>query len=45
MERALRETRLEGIANTRDFHLKILANEYFRSGELSTDFLKRRMSE
>jgi len=45
MERALRETRLEGIANTRDFHLKILANEYFRSGELSTDFLKRRMAE
>jgi len=45
MERALRETRLEGIANTRDFHLKILANDYFRRGELSTDFLKRRMAE
>ena len=45
MERALRETRLEGIATTRDFHLRILANEYFRRGELSTDFLKRRMSD
>ncbi len=45
MERALRETRLEGIATTRDFHLRILANEYFRRGELSTDFLKRRMTE
>ena len=44
MERALRETRLEGVATTRDFHLKILANDYFRRGELSTDFLKRRMS-
>jgi acetyl-CoA carboxylase biotin carboxylase subunit len=44
MERALRETRLEGVATTRDFHLKILANEYFRRGELSTDFLKRRMA-
>ncbi len=44
MERALRETRLEGVATTRDFQLKILANEYFRRGELSTDFLKRRMS-
>jgi acetyl-CoA carboxylase biotin carboxylase subunit len=45
MERALLETRLEGIATTRDFHLRILANEYFRRGELSTDFLKRRMTE
>lgn len=44
MKRALLETRLEGVANTRDFHLKILANDYFQRGELSTDFLKRRMS-
>jgi acetyl-CoA carboxylase biotin carboxylase subunit len=44
MERALYETRLEGVANTREFHLRILANEYFRRGELSTDFLKRRMT-
>ncbi|RYX84334.1 acetyl-CoA carboxylase biotin carboxylase subunit [bacterium] len=44
MERALLETRLEGIATTRDFHLRILENEYFQRGELSTDFLKRRMS-
>ncbi|BCM93434.1 biotin carboxylase [Abditibacteriota bacterium] len=45
MERALSETRLEGIATTRDFHLRILENEYFQRGELSTDFLKRRMSD
>ncbi|MBW3635952.1 MAG: acetyl-CoA carboxylase biotin carboxylase subunit, partial [Armatimonadetes bacterium] len=32
MERALRETRLEGVATTRDFQLRILANEYFRRG-------------
>ncbi len=43
MERALLETRLEGVATTRNFHLKILENDYFRRGELSTDFLKRRM--
>ncbi len=43
MERALAETRLEGIATTRDFQRKILQNEFFRRGELSTDFLKRRM--
>jgi acetyl-CoA carboxylase biotin carboxylase subunit len=44
MERALRETRIEGMATTRAFHEKILANEYFRRGELATDFLARRMN-
>ena len=44
MERALSEARVEGLATTREFHLKILANEYFRRGELATDFLARRMS-
>ena len=43
MERALRETRLEGVATTRDFHLRVLNNEFFKRGELSTDFLKRHM--
>ena len=43
MERALLETRLEGVATTRDFHLRVLANDFFRRGELSTDFLKRHM--
>ncbi len=43
MERALSETRVEGLATTREFHLKILANEFFRRGELATDFLARRM--
>ncbi len=44
MERALLETRLEGVANTRAFHLRVLNNEFFRRGELSTDFLKRHMT-
>ena len=44
MERALLETRLEGVANTRAFHLRVLGNEFFRRGELSTDFLKRHMT-
>lgn len=43
MERALRETRLEGLATTREFHLKVLDNEFFKRGELATDFLARRM--
>jgi acetyl-CoA carboxylase biotin carboxylase subunit len=43
MERALQETRLEGVATTRPFHLKILSNPYFRRGEIATDFLQRRM--
>jgi acetyl-CoA carboxylase biotin carboxylase subunit len=43
MERALHETRLDGVPSTLPFHLKILANDYFRRGELSTDFLARRM--
>ena len=43
MERALHETRLEGVPTTLPFHMKVLANDYFRRGELSTDFLARRM--
>ena len=43
MKRALGETKLVGLATTRDYHLKILDNEYFRRGEVSTDFLARRM--
>ena len=43
MKRALGETKLVGLATTRDYHLKILDNEYFARGEVSTDFLARRM--
>jgi acetyl-CoA carboxylase biotin carboxylase subunit len=43
MERALREVRIEGIATNRNYLQRILQNEYFRKGEVSTDFLERRM--
>jgi acetyl-CoA carboxylase biotin carboxylase subunit len=45
MERALHETRLDGVATTLPFHLKILANEYFQRGEIATDFLAKRMTD
>lgn len=44
MKRALLETRVQGIETTRDFHLRVLDNEYFRRGEIATDFLARRMT-
>lgn len=44
MERALGEMHIEGIATNLSFHRKLLQNEYFRRGELSTDFLARRMN-
>lgn len=43
MERALNEVRIEGIATNRSYLQRILQNEYFRRGEVSTDFLERRM--
>lgn len=43
MERALKEVRIEGIATNRSYLQRILQNEYFRKGEVSTDFLERRM--
>ena len=42
-ERALAETRVEGLATNLPFLQRILQNEYFRRGEVSTDFLARRM--
>jgi acetyl-CoA carboxylase biotin carboxylase subunit len=41
MERALTETIVEGIPTTIPFHLKILANEEFRSGKYDTGLLSR----
>lgn len=43
-QRALDETRIEGLTTNLPFLQKILANEYFRRGEVSTDFLARRMN-
>lgn len=40
MERALKETNIEGIKTTIPFHLNILANKKFRAGELSTALIE-----
>jgi acetyl-CoA carboxylase biotin carboxylase subunit len=41
MQRALREVEIEGIKNTSSLHSKIMANETFRKGSVSTDFLPK----
>jgi acetyl-CoA carboxylase biotin carboxylase subunit len=43
MSRCLNEFEIEGIKTNVDFHKKIMANAYFRKGDLSTNFLRRRM--
>jgi len=40
MERALKETVIEGVKTTIPFHLNILANKKFRAGELSTALIE-----
>ncbi len=44
MERALRETVIEGVKTTVPFHLKVLENAFFRRGAVYTNFIARRMS-
>ncbi len=41
--RALSEFRVEGLKTTIPFHQQVLANAYFRRGEIATNFLRRRM--
>ncbi|MDR1195304.1 MAG: acetyl-CoA carboxylase biotin carboxylase subunit [Endomicrobium sp.] len=41
MQRALKEVEIEGIKNTSTLHYKIMANEKFRKGGVSTDFLPK----
>jgi acetyl-CoA carboxylase biotin carboxylase subunit len=41
--RALAEFELEGLKTTIPLHQQILANAYFRRGEIATNFLRRRM--
>jgi len=41
--RALGEFEIEGVKTTIPLHQQILANAYFRRGELATNFLRRRM--
>jgi acetyl-CoA carboxylase biotin carboxylase subunit len=44
MARCLDETQVEGIPTTLGFHRKLMRNEYFRRGEVATNFIRRRMS-
>ncbi|MBN1460013.1 MAG: acetyl-CoA carboxylase biotin carboxylase subunit [Armatimonadetes bacterium] len=41
--RALREFELDGVKTTIPFHLDVMANAYFRRGEIATNFLPHRM--
>ena len=44
MMRCLSEFRLEGFKTNIAYQMEILSNAYFRSGEISTSFIPRRMS-
>ncbi|HZJ10408.1 MAG TPA: acetyl-CoA carboxylase biotin carboxylase subunit [Trueperaceae bacterium] len=44
LDRALRETVIEGVKTTIPFHLRILDNAFFRRGAVYTNFIARRMS-
>ncbi len=44
LERALKETVIEGVKTTIPFHLKVLDNAFFRRGAVYTNFIVRRMS-
>jgi acetyl-CoA carboxylase biotin carboxylase subunit len=44
MERALRETVVEGVKTTIPFHLRVLDNAFYRRGAVFTNFIARRMS-
>ncbi|MDR2616774.1 MAG: acetyl-CoA carboxylase biotin carboxylase subunit [Endomicrobium sp.] len=41
MQRALREIKIDGIKNTSSLHSKIMENEAFRKGNVTTDFLPK----
>ena len=41
MARALKETQIEGIRNTAGLHAKIMANEHFHNGIVTTEFLPK----
>ena len=43
MSRCLAETRVEGIQTTLPFYRELFKNEYFRRGDVATNFIQRRM--
>jgi len=45
MKRCLAEMEIEGVSTTSSFHLKVLDNPYFRSGQVFTNFIETRMNE
>jgi acetyl-CoA carboxylase biotin carboxylase subunit len=43
MQRCLRETVVTGVKTTIGFHRKVMANAFYRRGEVTTDFVQRRI--
>ncbi|MEA3403323.1 MAG: acetyl-CoA carboxylase biotin carboxylase subunit [Armatimonadota bacterium] len=43
MRAALRGMRIEGVKTTIPYHLRVLGNAYFRRGEVTTQFIQRRV--
>ncbi|SFA85556.1 acetyl-CoA carboxylase biotin carboxylase subunit [Selenomonas ruminantium] len=43
MERSLKEFRIDGVKTTVSLHKKILKDTYFRTGNIDTQFIKKRM--
>lgn len=41
--RALQEFQVDGLKTTIPFHIEVMANAYFRRGEVATNFIIRRM--
>jgi acetyl-CoA carboxylase biotin carboxylase subunit len=44
MKRALKEYRITGVKTIIDFHLEVLGDPYFCSGDIDTQFIKKRMN-
>ncbi|HLR45550.1 MAG TPA: acetyl-CoA carboxylase biotin carboxylase subunit [Deinococcales bacterium] len=44
MQRALRETVIEGVKTTIPFHQRVLENAFYRRGDVYTNFIARRMA-
>ncbi|MDD3893813.1 MAG: acetyl-CoA carboxylase biotin carboxylase subunit, partial [Syntrophomonadaceae bacterium] len=45
MKRALQEYKVENVATTIPFHLRVIDNAFFQKGEIYTNFIQRRMSD
>jgi len=41
----LAETTVEGVKTTLAYHQRIMGNAFFRRGEISTNFIQRRLNE